>query len=93
MKTPTNPKPRYIAMEFEDACSEKWTRGAMKYRKSAGDAFQGDLVQELYEELLDAHNYVVELEEKGVDLTGYRTTLKNMALALQQRERELRRRL
>jgi hypothetical protein len=93
-KTKT-PKPKYIEMLFEEALQLKYENGKKEHRKTAGTRFDSEhgLGEELFCELIDAYSYVVELEKDGVELPGYRTTLKNMALNLQSRERELRRRI
>lgn len=80
-------------MEFHEAVASKWESGRRKYRKGPGDSFIGDPAEELYQELLDAYSYVEVLEGYGVQLAGWKTTLKNMALSLQDRRRELKWRL
>lgn len=92
--TTKTPRPIYIQMPFEDALQAKYEAGKTKYGRKAG-RFHSEhgLAEELFQELLDAYAYVVELEKDGPELPGYRTTLKNMALNLQSRERELRRRI
>lgn len=89
----TKPKTRYIAMDLETALQTKWESGKRKHRTPNKKGFHGDPVEELFQEFLDAINYIIVLESQGVELPGYRTTCRNMALALQQRERELRRRI
>lgn len=86
-KYPTDPM-RYIDMEFEEALQRKWESGKVKHRKGERE-FTGDPVEELFQELLDAFHYVLELENRGANLAGYRTTFRNMALNLQSRKREL----
>ncbi len=82
----------YIHLDFEEALQLKWEAGATKHRQGK-TGFQGDPAAELMEELLDAIWYVREIEAGGAELPGYETTLKNMARALQARERELRKRI
>lgn len=83
----------YIDMDFEDALQRKWESGLRKHRKAGQQAFTGDPSEELFQELLDAIHYTQILEADGVELPGYRTTLRNMALTLQNRRRELKRRI
>jgi hypothetical protein len=85
-------KPRYIDLDYEEALQLKFESGKRKHRKS-GTAFSGDPTEELFEELLDAYHYIVEIESSGASLPGYRTTVRNMALNLQSRRRELKRRI
>lgn len=92
MTTTPKTKPRYIAMDLETALQEKWEAGKKEHRQGK-KGFQGDAVEELFQECLDAINLTIVLESQGVELPGYRTTFRNMALALQARERELRRRV
>ena len=92
MRNPTSARPRYIAMDLETALQAKWDAGKKEHRNGA-KGFHGDPVEELFQEFLDAINSIIVLESQGVELPGYRTTCRNMALALQQRERELRRRI
>ena len=82
---------RYIDMNWDAALDKKYENGKKKHRRFAENKqqFSGDLLDELFQELLDGYSYTVELESKGVELPGFRTTLKNMALTLQQR-RDLR---
>jgi len=80
-------------MDLEDALSQKWIEGAKEHRKPGEIGFQGDWVEELFQELLDAINLTAVGEEKGAELPGFKTTFRNMALTLQAREKELRRRI
>ncbi len=79
-------------MDYEEALIAKYESGKKKHRKKDAK-WEGDPVEELYEELLDAYHYVLVLENAGVDLPGYRTTFRNMALNLKSRNRELTRRI
>lgn len=81
----------YIDMDFDDALQAKWDAGLRTHRQSPEERFCGDPVEELFQELLDATSYVRVLEEEGVELPGFRTTLRNMAISLQLRKRELHR--
>ena len=92
-KNASGPKPRYIDLDIEEALQRKWDAGAVEHRRPGEKAFQGDASAELFEECLDAVNLVSVLEAQGVELPGFRTTFRNMALTLQARERELRRRI
>jgi hypothetical protein len=92
MKKPQKPKPRYIDLDLEDALSQKWIEGAKEHRKPGQIGFQGDPFEELYQELLDSINLTAVVEQKGAELPGFHTTFRNMALTLQAREKELRRR-
>lgn len=81
---------RYIDMDLNDALELKYQEGMKKHRKQASDKFQNDdVAEELFQELLDAIHYTIELESRGPQLPGFRTTLKNMAMNLQQRRKEL----
>lgn len=80
-------------MDLQDALEAKWAAGVREHRKRGEKTFQGDPCEELFEELLDALNYVTTMEDSGVELPGFRTTLKNMAVTLQAREKELRKRI
>lgn len=80
---------RYIDMDYNEALQRKFESGKEKHRTEGAVEFAGDPVEELFQELLDAYHYVVEMENYGVLLPGYRTIFKNMALDLQQRKREL----
>lgn len=79
-------------MDLETALTDKWESGKQHHRHGE-KTFQGDACEELFQELLDCIHYVNVLEGQGVELPGYKTTFRNMALALQQRQNELRRRL
>lgn len=85
-------KPRYISMDLEDALQAKWQAGKKEHR-GGKKGFQGDPVEELYQECLDAINLTIVLESQGVELPGYRTTFKNMAVHLKEIEPQLRRRI
>lgn len=82
----------YIDLDFEDALQEKFNAGRRKYR-SNGSGFIGDPLEELFCEMLDAYHYTVQLEQSGVELPGMRTTFRNIAMMLQERRRELTRRI
>lgn len=86
-------KHRYIAMDLQDALEAKWAAGVREHRRKGESSFVGDPCEELYQEFLDAINIVSVLEDSGVEMPGFRTTLKNMALTVQARERELRKRI
>ncbi len=89
-------KPEYIDMDFEAALELKYQSGLAKHRQKPGDSFTGDPCAELFEELLDGIHYVIEIENSSqgaaAAIAGYRTTLKNLALNLQSRKAELRKR-
>lgn len=78
---------KYIHLDFTDACDLKWAHGAKEHRKKPGDGFTGDPVEELFQEFLDGVNLVSEIERRGGELPGFRTTLRNMGLTLQEMRR------
>lgn len=81
---------RFIDMPYEDALALKWSLGQQKY----GPVFVGDPLEHLFEELLDGRHYAEKLKRDGApNMEPYITTLTNMALDLQTRARELRRRI
>jgi hypothetical protein len=71
-KKPTS-EPDYISMDFEDARRLKWQRGITEHRNgNASASFKGEPCRELHQEMLDAANYLEEIE---------RTTGANLAIA------------
>ena len=80
-------------MDLEKALITKWNAGIKEHRRDGRVGFQGDPVEELFQECLDAINLTGVLESHGVELPGFMTTFRNMALTLQAREKELRRRI
>ena len=66
---------------IEDACTARHAFGVLKYRKGSNTAFQGDPVEELFEELIDGINYAEEAHRKGVPLAlEWRDQLRNVCL-------------
>ncbi len=79
-------------MDLDVALATKWEAGKLEHRNGQ-KGFQGDAVEELFQEMLDSINLTRVLESQGVELPGFRTTFKNIAATLQARERELRKRI
>ena len=62
-----NRKP-FAGMPFDEARRAKWERGRALHRGGGETGFVGDPAYELFEEMLDAMNYLEELESRGVDV-------------------------
>jgi hypothetical protein len=55
------------ALPLRVAQEVKWQRGRAQY---GGEGFQGDPLEELFLEMLDALNYCEECMSRGMDLAG-----------------------
>lgn len=68
------------------ACAMRWAKG----RETRGLAFEGDPIEELYEELIDAINYCDEAEVQGTSFAEEREMLWTIANKVRaKREKEL----
>ena len=56
---------------FEQARKLKWEQGRAEHRAGGTDEFVGDPVEEFYAEMLDATNYVAEMEKRGVHVPTF----------------------
>jgi len=54
-----------MEMPLEKACQIKYEMGRAEHRAGESDEFIGDPVLEFYMEMLDAINYIPEIEKRG----------------------------
>jgi hypothetical protein len=83
--------PNYIHLPFERACSDKWERGVRLYRKDPAAPFNGDLLEEMFQECLDLHNYLSEPQQlfNGAEAAFWKATFKQFAYVLQAQHKRL----
>jgi hypothetical protein len=88
---------RYLDLPFEEAFNQKWADGVKRHR-TGQTSFQGDKVDELFQELIDGFHYSREIRESGIILPNFTIitlagkqqwdlTLKGMAWAVYQTQR------
>ena len=56
---------KYWHMPLNEALADRWADGIAKYRQHLAQEFQGDPVEEAFEEALDLCNYSDEAVENG----------------------------
>jgi hypothetical protein len=74
------PQERLIELPITRACIEKWNAG----RANHGAEFEGDPLEELFGELIDAINYADQAELEGFDVGRIRAELFNCATEVQE---------
>lgn len=68
-----------IEIDFDEARRKKYERGIAEHRANSSLPFDGDPVEEAYDECLDLANYVDEIERKGIHVPGF---IRMMILAI-----------
>ena len=71
---------KLIDLPITRACIEKWNAG----RAAHGAEFEGDPLEELFGELIDAINYADQAELEGFDVGQVRAELFNCATEVQE---------
>jgi hypothetical protein len=73
-----------IELSIDEARRLKYEVGRQEHRaKRGGDEFVGDPLKELFDELLDAMNYVDECERRGLLLSSMGSHLRGLAERVQ----------
>jgi len=60
-----------IELDFDEARRKKYERGVAEHRTNASLPFEGDPVEEAYDECLDLANYIDEIARKGIFVPGF----------------------
>lgn len=67
--------PEYIHIPFEQACRQKWESGVREYRQNPDDEFNGEPLEESYQETLDLFNLLTQAEKQYAKKLGYEDRL------------------